>query len=171
MSFADFLFQKGNMADHNIDITNAPKITIQSTDEERAEALGFFKKKRTVQRIQFTKAMNACQRALSGPPSKEKEIEATYLLQKAKEILMTLRKIQDIILDCTEDPKEMDALDEQDALFDDASIQIGLMKTTLAQPAEKDKEKQDEPTKKQKKKEQLQKEPASLPAPPVHLST
>jgi UDP-N-acetyl-D-mannosaminuronate dehydrogenase len=115
MSFADFLFQKGNMADHNIDITNAPKITIQSTDEERAEALGFFKKKRTVQRIQFTKAMNACQRALSGPPSKEKEIEATYLLQKAKEILMTLRKIQDIILDCTEDPKEMDALDEQDA--------------------------------------------------------
>jgi hypothetical protein len=77
MSFADFLFQKGNMADHNIDITNAPKITIQSTDEERAEALGFFKKKRTVQRIQFTKAMNACQRALSGPPSKEKEIEAT----------------------------------------------------------------------------------------------
>lgn len=153
MSFADFLFQKGNMADHNIDITNAPKITIQSTDEERAEALGFFKKKRTVQRIQFTKAMNACQRALSGPPSKEKEIEATYLLQKAKEILMTLRKIQDIILDCTEDPKEMDALDEQDALFDDASIQIGLMKTTLAPPAEKDKGKQNEPTKTTEEKE------------------
>ena len=139
MSFSDYLFKSARMTDKH---DKRPKITDKSSDEERLAAFQYFKKKRTLAKTQFKKTLNSCHTAIDNRDPHTAWIQGSALFQKLTDNMTNLRLYQEELLELDED--EQDSIDEQEALLDDFTVQLALLKAKAKDMKKEDEDEDDD---------------------------